>query len=310
MVTPSPFDRMLQQASQQAAQDPAAAFAQLEALFGKSLTDQDVRNLAGLSAHIGGAMLGRWADTAAFLRRCLEHPAVEKDGDSARSIWRALSVIHTCAGQEAEATDAFAAGVRNAGEHCRMSVICAQMLVARRELIRAVPHLEKAAELCAELPAGDEVLTQVAAIGANIARNAEATLTSARNLLLAADAASAAACARLGDWRSEHKALFQQGRGFVAAGRPVPALGVVQRLMALEEANQAGPVERFFSASLACRAQMLRGQMKVAAGAYQACRDLAGQVEDAKAREMVEKALTRLTDDLAADKAERDRWQG
>ncbi len=309
MVMPTPFERMLQQVQELATRDPPGAFAKLDELYGKSLTDLDVRHLGALAAHVGGAVLGRWDQAIAFVERCLEHDALEQGEESERSLHRALAVLHSCAGDEDRATDHIAAGVRDETDHARVAIMCAQTLVARRKYKRARQFLQQAAELCPAIHPEQDVVQQIAAIATNIARHAEAQLHVSRDLLLAAGNAASAACARLPDWRARHKAMYQQARSYLLAGRTTQALAIVQHLMALEQEKGAGAVEQFFTANLACRAQIQRGQLKVAARAYGACQQLAGQVEDPVDVERVTAAMDKLTADLERDKAERDRIQ-
>jgi hypothetical protein len=297
MVMPSPFERMLQQASEQAQQDPAAAFAQTEVLFNKSLTDLDVRHLSGFAAHLGGA-LGRFEDTLAFLQRCLAHPALELEGDTEASVWRAIAVVATCAGNETLATEALSKGVRNPLERCRVALLTAQALAGRGRLAEAVPHLAETAELMAEVPADDELRQQSAQIGMNLTRIAEKRLLSARDALQGATAVTRAALSG-GDWDAQHKTLYHEARAQVLSGRPAQALAIVQRMMGLERKHQAGPEAQFHTASLACRAQIVRGQLKIATGALKAARALAAKLEDEATRE----ECRALTDDLAAELA-------
>ena len=300
---PSPFERLMQQVSELANKDPNAAFDRLEELYGKSQTDMDVRHLGALAAHIGGAGLGRWHDCADFLKRCLEHPCLEVDGDTQRSLWRALCVIYRCSDQKELATDAFAAGVRNKIDHCRIAIMCAQTMIARNMHSKALPHLQEAGNLVTEVDAGDEVVQQVAAIATNITRHAEATLTRTKKLLLTSSSAARAAWLRMPGWQDHHRATYQEARAQVLAGNPSQALNLVQELMALEEANEAGPLERFYTASIACRAQMVRGQFKIAKAAMKACQQLVTQISDNDKAIEIGQALNQLSEELEAAQA-------
>jgi hypothetical protein len=53
-------------------------------------------------------------------------------------------------------------------------------------------------------------------------------------------------------------------------------------------------LERFFTAALACRAQHLRGQDRVAQGALEACRDFAKRIEAADQQAAVQPLLKDL----------------
>lgn len=300
MVMPSPFDRMLAEAGQLAQRDPAAAFGLLDTLYGKSLTDLDVRNLGGFAAHLGGAGLGRWDETEAFLRRCLQHPALEEGSESERSLWRALAVIHTCAGQSTEAEQAYARGVTNDAERCRVAILTAQTLAARGRVGDCAAHLEALLAVVRDAGVDEEFRQQISAIAANIARLAERRLHEDRTALLAATAATTAAMNGRTGWRDRHRAHFQYGRALVLTGRPAQALQVVNELMALEEASDAAPADRFASASLACRAQIARAQFKVAAAALSACRELRREVTDETERNRLQALIDELQQELSA----------
>jgi tetratricopeptide (TPR) repeat protein len=287
MVMPSPFDRLLQQAGQDAERDAHGTWLHLDELYGKSLTEHDVRNLAAFAAHLGGAGLGRWDETLAFLRRCLGHDGLDEGSDSTRSIWRAIAVIATCAGKEAEATDAIAAGVRNEAEHCRVLALTAQTLAARRRFEDAEKQLGLALRLLPRIPPADEVVKQLALIADNLAKVAEAHLGRVRELLLTATGATVACTAHLKDEANRHRALFKRGRALALAGKPAEALAAVQEMMALEAAGANDPYASFHSAALACQAQTVRGQFAIAEQALGACQQLAMQVPEDKRKELI-----------------------
>ena len=111
-----------------------------------------------------------------------------------------------------------------------------------------------------------------------ILRDGEAVLEGvafkqAKDLLLASARTLVAAAGT--DWHRQHRAHYHLGRAHLQAGDPSSTLAQVSELMTIEDAHGAGPVERFFTAALACRAQIVRGQKKVAAAAFEACQDYA-----------------------------------
>ncbi len=277
MVQPTPFDRLIQEVSQQAARDPQAAFARLDEVYGKSLTADDVVRLGALAVHLGAAGLGRWQDTALFQHRLLEHPAVASDESSRRSLFRGLAVVLRCAGDSAAADRAVAMGATTPSERCRLAVMSAQTLAARGRFADCLPYLRETAELLQTLPPSDEIVAQSAAIAGNLARLAEGQLRLGQDLVGAATGTLVAASLVQGEWRRHHRALYQRGRAFLLAADPGRCLTVVQRMMTIEDERDAGPSERFHTASLACRAQAIRGQFKIANGALEAARDFAGR---------------------------------
>jgi tetratricopeptide (TPR) repeat protein len=298
MVQPTPFQRLLQDSVQLANRDPQAAFARLDELFGKSLTAEDVLALASFSVHLGASGLGRFAETAAFQQRLLDHPALTTGTTSVanitRSLWRGLAVVHRCAGKHAEADEAEQHGVGNDSDRCRLAVMTAQTLAVRGRANDAVAHLRKAALLARDLDPKDEVVVQVATVAGNLLRLAEPQVKLAQELLLAAAAASSAALTHAGDWRVAHKAWFQHGQAYLLAARPTQALRCVQAMMELEDRHDAGPFERFATASLACRAQAVRGQLKIASGALEACQYFVKRIEHAEQAKQAQAALTEL----------------
>lgn len=294
MVQPTLFQRLLQDSVQLANRDPNAAFAKLEELFGKSMTEEDVLSLGSFAVHLGATGLGRWSDTAAFQARLLSHPALKADSAIARSLWRGLAVVQRCAGKHAEADEAEQNGVTSDSDRCRLAVMIAQTLAVRGRANDSVSHLRKAALLARDLDPKDEVVVQVATVAGNLLRLAEPQVKLAQELMLAAAAASSAALTHAGDWRVAHKAWFQHGQAYLLAAKPTQALRCVQAMMDLEDRHEAGPFERFATASLACRAQAIRGQFKIANGALEACQDFAKRIDQPEQSKQVQHALKDL----------------
>jgi len=281
MVQPSPFDRMLSEAAKLAQTDPNAAFAQLEALHGKSQTADEVLKLGAFAVHLGCAVLDRAEAAEAFQRRLLQHPTAEGHEFTRRSLLRGLVVAMRLQGKADAATSAMAQGVTTAGERARLAVLTAQTFAARGRFVDATTYLAEAEPVLASLESDEDIVPQAAQIAANLIRAAEGQLRQAGNLIHAAARTLVATTSRQ-DWRLRHQALYHRGRAHVLTGEPSLALGLVQELMTIEDANQAGPVERFFTASLACRAQVHRGMAKVAGAALEACRDFAKRAEEDK----------------------------
>jgi ribosomal protein S9 len=293
MVNKTPFERLIEEVSQQAVKEPLAAFARLQECYGKSLTDRDVQLLCALAGNLGGA-LGRWDDTITFLSTLLDHPALEAGGATSRSIWRATAVMQRCIGRNEAAEQAITNGVQEPSDRARIELMTANTLVARSRAGEATPFLVACARQLAAVASGDEIHQQAAAVAVQIARVAELQLHQARQLLVAASETVAAASAGAADWRARHRALYQQSHAWILAGDPRKALEAVELLMDLEDRNDAGPAERFFTASLACRAQRLRGQQRVAQGALEACGDYASRVESGPLAQQIQAVLAEL----------------
>jgi hypothetical protein len=293
----TPFDRLLGEVARQAQQEPLAAFGRLQECYNKSLTDQDVRNLGGFAANIGGTVLGRWDDAITFIQSLFDHPALEAEGETARSLWRALACLQHCAGHPEAVAEAVEKGVQTDAERVRVSVLTAQMLSARARSAEAIPLLQEVADNMDQVPEGDEVRIQAAQVAIAVSNMAEQQLAMARELILASSSVGVAALTTSPRWQERHRSLYQRGHAFVLAGKPREALDVVASLMAVEEeaGDNVGDLERFFTASLACRAQVLRGQMRVAAAAHEACTDYAGRIVEPQLKQMVDPVLAGLT---------------
>jgi len=72
--------------------------------------------------------------------------------------------------------------------------------------------------------------------------------------------------------------------------------------MALEKRSPADDEARFHTASLACRAQMVRGQFKIAGGALGACRKLLDAMDE-PTRESCQASVDELSAELEAAQA-------
>lgn len=269
---PSPFDRIFEQVTEAAQSDPRQAFDQLDTLFNKSTTEEEVLKVCALAANLGGAALGLIDQTLEFLNKLLTHPAINfAESEVRRSVWRAIAVMHICVDDEDAAKEAKEQGVTNASENCRLSIMAANTLIARQRLQQAIPHLKLSAALCQEIATDDDVIQQVANVGTNISRMAEGQLHIAKELLLHSTYACKQAWLNSEDWRVQHKARYNYAKALINAGQPTKGLDEVGKMMKLEKTNKAGPFESFFSAAVACRGQCMRGQIKIASQALAAC---------------------------------------
>jgi tetratricopeptide (TPR) repeat protein len=291
----TPFDRLLAEVSQQAQKEPLSAFGRLQECYNKSLTDMDVRHLGAFTANLGGSGLGRFDDAITFIETLLDHPALEQGGDTEHSLWRAIACLQRCAKREVPAAEAMAKGARNANERARVEALSAQMLAARGRAPEAIPMLEAALALIPDCDNEDNKV-QIAQIVYGISAIAEQNLNVFQKLLSAASSVGYATQEDSEKWRNRHKSAYHRGNAHVMCGEPREALNQVQAMMKLEEEHAPDVValERFFTAILACRAQILRGQFRVATGAYEAATDFARRVEDNQEKKLCDKALNEL----------------
>ncbi|TVR12744.1 MAG: hypothetical protein EA401_08385 [Planctomycetota bacterium] len=304
MVMQTPFERLLGEVAAQAQKEPLAAFARLQECYNKSLTDLDVRRLGALAANLGGASLGRFDDAITFVETLLDHPALEAGGDTEHSLWRAIACLQRCAKRDVQANEAMEKGVRNASEAARVESLTAQMLAARGRPGEAIPMLERGCELAGELAPDDDTQEQMAQIAFAIAAMAEHNLRTAQKLLTAATSLAYATQQQSPNWRNQHKVAYHRANAHILCGEPREALIHVQAMMSLEDEHEddVGDIERFYTAVLACRAQLLRGQIRVASGAFEAASDFARRIEVDNERKLAERALKDL-------RAHLDRYQ-
>lgn len=281
MVQPTPFQRLLQDLLREARTDPGAVFGRLDAVFGKTTSEAEVQALSSFATNLGVGTLGRVDETAALLTRFLAHPQLAEGSAARRSVNRALAVTLLVADRRAEAEAAIREGVTSVSEQCRFAGACAQTFLARGRPLDALPHLRKATALTRELEKGDDVIAQTATVALNLLRAAEPQCQLAHELVVAAAQAMVATAERAGEWTAHHQALFQLGKAHLLAGQPARALAAVQQMLQLERAHQAPAVPRFYSASIACRAQAMRGQVQIARAALAACQDFAQEAERA-----------------------------
>jgi hypothetical protein len=274
-MPPSPFAQRLHEAGVLSRSDPAGACDRCEDLLAQAATAGEVVQLATFATQVATATLGQPARAVALLDRCLAHAAVAADIDAARSLHRALAVVAELRGDLATAAHERIFGITSPADECRLASAAAHLFVACNRAGEALPHLRRAAALVRDLPAGDAAAAQVAAVAGNLVRLAELQARSAHELLDAAAAAHLAANGRHEDWRQRHGAWHQYGMALLLSGQPTKALAAVGRMIELEHQHAAGPAQRFLSANLACRAQAMRGQFRVAALAENACRSYA-----------------------------------
>ena len=292
MSMQTPFDRLLSEVGTQAQKEPLAAFGRLQECYNKSLTDMDVRRLSALAANLGGSGLGRFDDAITFIETLLDHPALDGGGDTEHSLWRAIACLQRCAKREVPAAEAMAKGARNANERARVEALSAQMLAARSRAPEALPMLEAALALIPDID-DEETLVQIAQIAFGISSMAEQGVAASQRLLSASSSLSHATLLDSPKWRNRHKSAYHRGNAHILCGEPREALIQVQTMMELEDehSEEVLDVERFFTAILACRAQLLRGQIRVASGAYEAASDFARRVEGEEEKTLCEQAL-------------------
>lgn len=293
----SSFDHRLTAATALANRDPAAGWACRSALVETVGKTEDLLHLGAWAVQVGGASLGRWADAIDLLDDLRRHPLA--DDDVKRSLWRGMAVLHLAAGDADATQHALGKGVTNESEACRFAGLAAQTLTIRGRLTEATEHLHRAAALARDLPPGDPVVTQTAVVVHNILTMARNHARGVHHLLEAGAAAAVAAEGRAADWQRRHIALWEGARATLLAGHPVQALHLAKNLMALEDAHDAGPLERSRTTALVCRAQATLGQHGPASGSLEAFRDFAHRAERLGADFSLELAeLERLVDGL------------
>jgi hypothetical protein len=265
------FPAKLAALAQRAGTDPAGAWQELPTL--QPQTAVDVLHFGAMAAQIAGTALGRFGEAATFVAALRNHPAIRDADEVRRSLWRAEGVMRRCQGEDDG--PAREQGIANSSDACRYAGVLAQTLAARGRLGEALPHLREATALATELPDSDPVIAQTGVVAQNLQRIALGHAHAAHELLLAAASASEVSDGRTEQWQRRHLVLFGKVRAQLVAGRPGEALRGLHALMDLEDLNAAGPVERFHTAALACRAYHARGDLPQAARTLEACRDFA-----------------------------------
>lgn len=268
------FTARLQAITQQSERNPQAAWSDLVLLPDQAQNATDVLQLGALLTKIG-ASLKRFTEAVAAVAQLRTQTLVADVPEVRRSLWRAEGVLRHCAGEsDAEAR---ANGIASESDACRYAGTLARTLANCGRPEQALPYLREAATRCAALSADDPVLAQTAAIAAGFSSLAQRQLEQARELLLAAAAATMASEGRHPEWQRRHLAVFQDVRALLLSGRPGDALRAIPRLMDLEDTHQAGAFQRFHTAALACRAYHARGDAAQAARTLEACRDFASR---------------------------------
>ena len=271
------FTARLQTLTQQAERDPQAAWRDLLLLPDQAQNATDVLQLGALLTQVGAA-LKRFNEAVAAVAQLRAHALVADVPEVRRSLWRAEGVLRHCAGtSDAEAR---ANGIASESDACRYAGALARTLASSGRPDSALPYLTEAATRCAKLPADDPVLAQTAAIAAGFSAMAQRQLEQARELLLAAAAATMASEGRHPEWQRRHLAVFHDVRALLLSGRPGDALRAIPTLMDLEDTHQAGAFQRFHTAALACRAYHARGDAAQAARTLEACRDFANRATE------------------------------
>ena len=269
----STFAQRLQTIARRSEADAAGSWRELSELPAFAASPTDVLQLGSLAAQVAGTTLGRFEEAADFVAGLRAHAAVQDAAEVLRSLWRAEGVMRRCAGADDQVYRT--AGIATPADACRYAGVLAQTLAMRGRFQEALPFIQEATALCAQLPIEDAVVAQTTVIAANIGRIALDQAHRAHDLALAAAEASLVSDGRNSDWRRQHLAHFAKVRALLIAGRPGEALRTLHGLMDLEDIHAAGPFERFHTAALACRAYHARGDAAQAARTLEACHDFA-----------------------------------
>ncbi len=268
------FTHAMHEISQRGRLDPAGAFAACGDLLAKTSSPAGVLHLAQAVMPLACAGLNQPQRAAEFIDRCLAHPAAA-EAQTARGLHRCLSVVAELRRDLGTAAHERALGIGTPADDCRLAVLAAQLFVACNRRSEALHHLRRAAALVRDLPPGDAAAAVVESVAAEIADAAQTQARDLHALVEAAAAANLAATNRHADWRQRHLAWHHYGLALLTSGQPTKALAAVARLIELENLHASGPAQRFLSANLACRAQAMRGQFRIAAQAGEACRAFA-----------------------------------
>lgn len=238
------------------ADQPEAVAHRLAEVVPRADDATDVAPLANLVGHVLGEHLGRWDDALALLRRLGERPAASEPA-AADAVTRALATLRHARG-DADALDGLPTAERAAA-----LAGAAAVLTGRGEIERAGAALDEALAAAASgLPAGSPALRALAVAGNNIAATLEeqATRTPPETaLMLRAAQVGLDHWTLAGTWLQHERAAYRLARSRLAAGLAVEAIDSAGQCLAICEANDAPPFERFFAQALLAQASREAG---------------------------------------------------
>jgi hypothetical protein len=266
------FDSFLSQAWDEHAADAAGVAERLDTL-GPGLVGEEAQlvPLGHLTHHVYGEHLGRWADGRALLQRLAAHRACSPEGAARAALQRFQASLALCEGSADERPS------MSAPDRIRVTALAAANL-AERDTARASTLFTEALAAAekAGLDAADPTNRALAVTGNNLACTLEekSTRTPAeRDLMIAAAQAGRRYWALAGTWLETERAEYRLAMTWLQAGDPTLAHHHAQLCLALVQANDGPPLERFFGYEALALAERAAGHAARAAAAAAQARE-------------------------------------
>jgi hypothetical protein len=261
------FEAFMDAAWRDHGEDPAGVASRLADARALPQDDGERARLASLAAHVYGEHLGRWTDGVAFLdtlRRVAADDARDTDdagGDGrdalTRTLDRHIATLRHAAG-DTRALDGLAAA-----EIAAALAGCASAMAGRGNFARAIADYAAARELAsAGLADGSPAIRALAVGGNNLAVALEEKRgRSPPETAAMVDAAQSALVhwRRAGTWLEEERAHHRLAMSRLAAGDAAGALASAGHCLAVCDANEAPPFERFFGYAALAMARRAAG---------------------------------------------------
>jgi hypothetical protein len=260
------FEAFMEAAWRDHGDDPAGVASRLADARGLPRDDGERARLASLATHVYGEHLGRWIDGVAFLdtlRRVTAHGADDGDDEPAHdelthALDRHVAALRHAAG-DTRALESLApedAAAALAG--------CASAMASRGDFARAIADYAAAREVAAPaLPDGSTATRALAVAGNNLAAALEErpdrTPGEAKAMVDAAQGALAD-WRRAGTWLEEERAHYRLAMSRLAAGDAAGAVESAGHCLAVCDAHQAPPFERFFGYAALAMARRAAGE--------------------------------------------------
>lgn len=220
--------------------------------------------LAGLVVHVAGEHLGRWEEGLELLDRLL---ATEAGRGARAGLLRQKAVLQHCAGREADCAALLAEGRDPerpaASSEVRVFAIAASALAGQGRTAEAIAAFRRTLAAAEYGPGADDPAARSLAITANnLACELEEKADRSEDeseLLRAAARAARRYWEIAGDWTNVKIAEYRLARTHLALGEPATALEHATAALALCDANQGGPADRFFPHEATARARLASG---------------------------------------------------
>jgi tetratricopeptide (TPR) repeat protein len=212
--------------------------------------------LGGLVVHVAGEHLGRWDEGLALLERLTALPEWDPATPEAKAVRRGESVLHLCAGREAEAARLEEAGRSGGGlpaasDRIRVLATAASALGARKRTDDARRLFEDALALASYGPGkADPAARALAMTGNNLAvelENRPVRTPAERDLMLRAAHAGRTWWEVAGGWTEVERAEYRLAMSHLKAGDGAAALRHATRCREVVRENGDPPDEGFFA---------------------------------------------------------------